>query len=110
MNETIFSSLKSHWDRLLQEGQKVSFRKGQVLFYEGHSPYGIFVVKSGKVRFSRGDHPCTLDHFWQSPRGKVIGVDHFPETPFCCTCTAVNDCQMLFISKTQLAPCLPEKA
>lgn len=104
MNEEKFQPLKAHWDELLETGQKISFSKGQVLFYEGHSPYGIFVLKSGKVRFSVGEKPCPVDHLWKAPKGNGIGLHHFfDQTPFCCTCIALTDCKMVFISKTQLS-------
>lgn len=105
MNSKQLASLEKQWDRLVSEGQPLTFRKGQVLFYEGHTPYGLFVIQSGKVRFLRGDHPCDQNHLWSSPKGNVIGLHHFFDgPPFCCTCLASDDCQVIFISKTQLLP------
>ncbi|MDO8462547.1 MAG: cyclic nucleotide-binding domain-containing protein [Deltaproteobacteria bacterium] len=106
MVERVLSSLKEHWDHLLKEGQELSFRKGQALFYEGHVPYGIFVLRSGKVQFVRGDDSCGEEpHLVQASKGKIIGLSHFfEESPFCCTCVALSDCKLTFISKTQLHP------
>lgn len=105
MEERLPSTLKDQWGQLLAEGQPLTFRKGQTLFYEGHTPYGIYVMQSGKVRFVKGDTSCQEVHLVPSPKGRVIGVNHFlSETPFCCTCVALTDCQLIFISKTQLLP------
>lgn len=105
MKAAIIQSISRSWKELIKEGQSLTFRKGQVLVYEGHSPYGIFVVHSGKIKFSEGGTPCVIEHVWESPDGKVVGLHHFFEqTPFCCTCTATQNCQVIFISKTQLLP------
>lgn len=107
MFEKTLEALKAHWPELQKEGQKLTFRNGQVIFYEGHNAYGIFVIESGKVEFAKGARPCTDDHFWQTPTGEVIGLHHFlADTSYCCTCTALKNCRFVFISKSQLAPYL----
>ena len=100
--------LRSHWSELLKEGQPLTFRKGQSLLYEGHTPYGIFVLQSGRVRFIKGSASCNAaEHLCPAPQGKVIGLHHFfSETPFCCSCNAETDCRLVFISKTQLMSCM----
>ncbi|MDO8519158.1 MAG: cyclic nucleotide-binding domain-containing protein [Deltaproteobacteria bacterium] len=80
------------------------FHKGQSIFYEGHNPYGIFVLSSGNVRFV-SSQKCGTDHVWQSPSGKVLGLKFFFEDrPYCCDCIAKGECEVVFISKTQLEP------
>ena len=103
MNGDVLTVLAHHWEDLRKEAQPLAFRKGQVLFYAGHSPYGIFVIETGKVEFMQGGTVCPDDHYWKSPRGEALGLHHFfSGTPYCCTCTAANNCKLLFISKTQL--------
>jgi CRP-like cAMP-binding protein len=103
LEREILSKLRNRWEGLLAEGQKMSFQKGQTLFYEGHAPYGLFVLKSGKIRFERHSKACPEEHIWQSPEGKAIGLAHaIKKTPFCCTGVAVTSCAVVFISKTQL--------
>lgn len=104
MNEKIPASLKNKWNEICSQAQLLSFRKGQTLFYEGHAPYGVFVIKSGKVQYSQGGNACAQEHIWNSPQGEVIGLYHlFSNTPYCCTGNAASDCETLFVSKTQLA-------
>ncbi|MBI1909489.1 MAG: cyclic nucleotide-binding domain-containing protein [Deltaproteobacteria bacterium] len=105
MQEETLLSLKTHWNELLKQGQPLSFRKGQVLFYEGHIPYGLFIVQSGKVRYTRESGSCRAEHHVSSSEGEVLGLSHFfEENPYCCTCTASQNCQVVFISKSQLLP------
>ncbi len=96
------STTKKQWDRLIAKGQTLSFKKGQVLFYEGHHPYGIFLLQSGEVKFTKQDTPCLREHFFSLPQGKVIGLKPFLEgRAYSCTCTALMDCRMLFIPKSE---------
>jgi len=108
-------SLKEKWDDLLKQGQSISFKAGQVLFYEGHLPYGLIVIQSGKVLFSKWGRPssekktpCGEEHVVCLGPTKVFGIQPFFEgVPYCCSCTAASDCEGVFISKTQLLPLLP---
>ena len=85
----------------------MAFGEGQVLFYDGHYPYGLFVILEGEVGFAKEGVPCSGDHFWESPRGRVIGLDSFVKgTSSCCTSRATRRCRVVFISKTQLLPFL----
>lgn len=105
MKGDIHSSLNVEWENLLRHGQEMTLGKDQVLFYEGHYPYGLFVILEGEVVFTKEGISCGENHFWQSPRGRVIGFDPLVEqTPSCCTSRATQDCRVVFISKTQLLP------
>ncbi len=120
MTEDIVAKIEQHWEKLLGEGKSISFKSGQVLFYEGHSPYGVFVLQRGYVRLmKRGstdapdslghevaedDDHCREKHVHALKHGRVLGVAPFiHDQPYCCTCLAKDDCQAIFISKTQLA-------
>ena len=105
MHEIISGSLKSHWEDLLKNGQSLVFKKNQVLFYEGHMPYGVFVLQSGRVHFDQAKNACH-DNVNVIP-GQAMGVESFcRDEPYCCTCVADEDCKVVFLSKTQLMPYL----
>lgn len=107
MKDIFLSSIDSHWENLLREGKELYFQAGQVLFYEGHNPYGIFVLLTGDVHFSR-EVGTADDHRESFSKGVVLGLEAFlEEKPYCCTCTASRPTQVVFISKTQLSVCLP---
>jgi CRP-like cAMP-binding protein len=91
------------WDASVSEGQPIDFKRGQVLFYEGHIPYGVFVILSGHVSLVEGHSPCLHEHSRMSPQGLVFGLDAALEgIPSCCTCVADEDCRAVFVSKTLL--------
>lgn len=119
MTEDIVSKIEKHWEDLLSEGKSISFKSGQVLFYEGHSPYGVFILQKGRVKFrkreaeeapdslghdvSESDAHCREAHGPELKKGRVLGVAPFIHNqPYCCTCVAAEDCQAIFVSKTQL--------
>lgn len=108
MNEHgLHQQLATQWKQLLDDGEPLTFRKGQVLSYEGHHPLGLFVIRSGKVSFSRRGIACEEDHLWQSPKGGVIGLEALvKEEPLCCTATAKSDCKIIFISRKLITPLL----
>lgn len=107
IDEDILASLTNRWDELLRGGQELEFHEGQVLFYEGHVPYGAFVLLEGDVEFRREGIPSDKSHRIKSPNGEIIGLGVIAgEAPYCCTCTATGDCRVIFISKTQLLPLL----
>ena len=117
---TLPKRFKDEWKHLLKDGQPFSFKKGQVLFYEGHHPYGLFVLQSGDVKFSKEEEEgfpleegdrcqgCMEEHSPVLSKGRVLGLTPFFEgAPYCCTCTAKEDCRGIFISKTQLTRIMP---
>lgn len=38
---------------LMQAEERLDYKAGQVIFYEGHKPYGIYVLRKGRIRLFR---------------------------------------------------------
>lgn len=109
MTQNIISTLSEHWGELLKASQEMTFSKGQVLFYEGHYPYGLFVLLSGDISFSKNGQPCGESHLWKSPKGEVIGVESLVgESPSCCTSMAERDSTVVFIPKSRILAVIGE--
>ncbi len=93
------------WKKLLSSAQHLHFHKGQVIYYEGHTPYGIYWIQEGAVRFSR-QSPCEEEHALQLPgyvRDHWLGFREFlANEGHCCTCIADTDCEVLFVNRTLL--------
>ena len=88
------------WKQALQESTILHFNKGQVIFYQGHQPYGIFVIKSGSVVFTSQDHEEKEIHLL-APQKMPIGIDFIMgnETyPY--SAVACSDVVVFFINKT----------
>ncbi len=48
-----FPKLKKYLPRLVQAEERIDYKSGQVIFYEGHSPLGICILRKGRVRLFR---------------------------------------------------------
>lgn len=72
----------------------IVYQCGQVLFYEGHMPCGLFVIKEGKVELS---NRVSLNDF-DFP---ALGFQNLlSQTPYGATCTATTVVKAVFLAKT----------
>jgi len=112
MRDKIISALEDHLSSLSKQGELIKFHKGQVLFYEDHEPYGIYQVRSGKIKITSDKESCPIEEqLLDTTKGKIIGLYPLLQgVPSCCTGTAETDCEVIFISKTLLQPLLEEIA
>lgn len=60
VNHTIpFRDVGKYLADLVQAEEHLEYRAGQVIFYEGHQPYGVYILRKGRVRlfekFSNGE-------------------------------------------------------
>ena len=45
-----FHKVKKYMANLVHAEERINYKSGQVLFYEGHQPYGIYVLRKGRIR------------------------------------------------------------
>lgn len=48
-----FDEVKKYLAELVQAEERFNYKAGQILFYEGHRPYGIYVLRKGRIRLFR---------------------------------------------------------
>ena len=72
------------------------FKPGQVIFYEGHQPYGLFILVDGTVQFeSNQKQPKKING------SAILGINSFMNfKAYNGTVKAVTPCKVSFISKT----------
>ena len=105
--EKAYNHLCNSLDRLINDGNPVHYRKGQVIFYEGHHPCGFYLLKQGRVSLKESEagarpkmHPT---------EDKLLGLVHLlSETPYCSTCMAEDDVDVVFIPKAAVIQHLDE--
>ncbi len=93
----------TQWDELLKKAQSLHFHKDQTLFYEGHTPCGIYIHYSGSVQLSSlvNNNSKKIDASPAAPYVmglEAVSSDHF----FSETCVALTDCKILFLPKILL--------
>ncbi|MBL7686349.1 MAG: cyclic nucleotide-binding domain-containing protein [Deltaproteobacteria bacterium] len=101
MREKFCEQIKEKIEALIPSAQVLHYKKGQILFYEGHDPYGLYILKRGRVLFERGGAPVSSEkHFLSLKEGQAIHIQNMiRQSPYDCTCKASIDCEFLFISK-----------
>ena len=97
-----------NWQPLSLGGQRIQYHPGQVIFYHGHRPYGIYRVKSGQFRLQHNpDLKCPEQNpemTLSQPQGHLFGVQEIcADEPHCCTCIAETECDVVFVSKGHIA-------
>jgi len=90
------------WDKLVQESTLLGFKKDQTLFYQGHLPYGVFIIASGKVDFISEDNDGQKEVIG-APLNTPIGIDlHYDNYPYPFTAIARGPVVAFFIHKSSL--------
>lgn len=81
-------------------GGLIHFHREHVVFYEGHAPYGFYIIKKGDIQLSRTNMQGQKV-FLPSNGQKIFGLFHLiTNTPFCSTAQAKTDSEILFIPKS----------
>ncbi len=89
----------SIWNTFKTAGVPFKLQAGQVMFYSGHQPYGIYILLSGSVRFMDGK--TCREHLTPTPLGPALALNNTIENqPHCCSCQAETTCEALFLPKT----------
>jgi CRP/FNR family cyclic AMP-dependent transcriptional regulator len=84
---------------------------GAVLFVEGQTPRGIFVLCSGKVKLSTTSKEGKVLILKQAEAGEVLGLSAaISGTNYVMTAEAASACQLNFISRTDLMALLEKES
>ena len=79
--------------------EAVKFKPGQILFYQGHFPHGMYLLKNGCIKFEYGANESRIqvvEHANIHP----LGLAHLlSNTPNCCTAKAHDTVVTAFIPK-----------
>lgn len=72
------------------------FKKGHILFYKEHLPYGLFVLITGQVEIEYDEKKKEV-----VDSSALLGITAFNEkTPYSATAKALTNCSAYFISFT----------
>lgn len=106
--------MQEAFDRLkgfMSVGTMMEFKPGQMLYYKGHKPYGVFIVLAGEVKLSH-HHKVGEDEdheFSTMPLGYPYGFDLImTDLAYPCTAIAEGLVKALFIARSNLLSCFAE--
>lgn len=104
-----FMEVTSQLREWMQAGNVMEFKAGQMLFYKGHKPYGVFVVLSGQVNLilhQKGSEAKEADEsheFSGLPVHYPYGFDLIlTDSVYPCTAVADGVVKALFVSRVNL--------
>ncbi len=93
-------NIEKHLSVITAKGSPVRYQKGHVIFYEGHSPAGFYILKKGDVQLNRTNMEGTKVILPQEA-DKIFGLFHLlTNTAYCATAQAKTDAEVLFIPKS----------
>ncbi|MEN0059023.1 MAG: Crp/Fnr family transcriptional regulator [Bdellovibrio sp.] len=79
------------------------FKAGQMIFYAGNDPLGIFTIQAGLVKLEVTS-PTGAAHTLRlvGPGGALGYRSLFAQEPYHATAVAMEDCQLCFVPKTEI--------
>lgn len=88
---------KMEW---LQIGEPVRYQAGQSLFYAGHFPLGVFIIRQGSVLLL-GDGAIEIVKAGECPDMPVLGLAELLAKSFHrATALAMGELEVTFLSRT----------
>jgi len=84
----------------LSKAKQLTFKKGKLIFYEEGIPTGIFLVKRGRAKIYKTGLYGKDQIFYIYKRGDLFGYHALlANEKYEDSCEALEDCQILFISR-----------
>jgi CRP/FNR family transcriptional regulator, polysaccharide utilization system transcription regulator len=79
----------------------ISYKKGQMIFYEGNHPQGLYCIYAGKVKIHKLGHDGKEQILRFAKKGNIIGYRALPgEDNYHASATALEDTVICFFPKT----------
>lgn len=97
-----FHKVKKYLANLVHAEERINYKPGQVLFYEGHQPYGIYVLRKGRIRlFKKKNGGEDLLKIMEPTQ--ILGENEFLESrPFAYSAKAETDASISFFSRASI--------
>ncbi len=104
-SQEILSSLQSADYEMVREKMKfLTFKKGQLIFYDDGLPTGIFLLEKGKAKIFKVGLNGKEQIFYIYRKGDLIGYHALLCGEYYCdSCEAIEDCEIGFINSHDFA-------
>jgi len=113
-NRSVFHEVGDDGMRQLEASKTCfSYKRGESLFYEGHTPQGVYCIKSGKVKIARSGPEGKEQIIRFSKTGDLVGYRSLLSGErYMSSATALDETHVCFVPKSQILqlveghPCL----
>lgn len=95
-----FQKFKKYLAGLVEVEERLEYKAGQIIFYEGHYPYGVYVLRKGRIRlFTKRENGAEeLLKIVEPPQ--ILGEESFAENkPFGYSAKAETDASISFFNR-----------
>lgn len=87
-----------------------TYKKGQILFYEGNQSFGIYCVYAGRIKLFKTGHGGRLQIVRLAGPGDLLGYRALlADEPYTATAEAMEDATVCFIEKAMFFPLLRQQ-
>lgn len=87
-------------DKLSHEKVSNSYKKGQVLFYQGNPPFGLYCINEGKVKITKTGSEGKETIVRIATTGDLLGHRSlFSDSPYTASAMVIEDAKICFINK-----------
>lgn len=102
VNSSIFCVLnKMQLETLSENKSHINYKKGQIIFYEGSHPQGLYCIYSGKVKIHKLGNDGREQILRMAKKGNIIGYRALlSEDSYNASATAIEDSVVCFFPKT----------
>ena len=101
--EGIFCSSHDVLQMIEKARVTVRFKAGQVIFYAGNNPLGIFTIQSGLVKLEVTSTTGAAHTLRLVGAGGALGYRSlFADEPYHASAIAVEDCELCFVPKAEI--------
>lgn len=96
----VLEEILKQMSEILSQNDPLHYKKGHIIFYEGHNPLGFYFLKKGEIALSRTglqEDQEIISTFNNGP----FGLFHLlTNTPHCATATAKTNVEVFFVPKS----------
>ena len=50
IDQNVIDGFMEQWKDMIQEASPIDFKPGQIIFYQGHTPVGVYVFSTGEIQ------------------------------------------------------------
>jgi CRP/FNR family transcriptional regulator len=110
--DSLFCSLELHqFEELDDKLRCLTFKKGQVIFNEGNQPYGVYCIKSGKVKISKIGEEGKEQIVRLARDANLVGYRSvLSGTSYYATATALDETEVCYIPKSTILNLIKENS
>ncbi len=102
LNQNVLENVKKLLKSNLAKAEIITYQTGQVLYYQGHDPCGVYWVENGNCNLTHQSLINSKTTNYEA-NNEFLGLFHLIQnTPYCTSCTADETFKVYFFPKVMV--------